>query len=431
MNQEVFVTAGFTDITPHRPAILGGYERRTTPFRSVADPLEANVLILEDANERSIIVTADLLYPGELLRSELLGTLNLSDEELFLCASHTHYAPMTAPSMSRLGSVDRSYVSYVAGRIATLIQSLLRIDQPRNSCICKYQEGLLDHSINRRLRSLRLTRSGLSRTIGIGPNAEGDRDETVRLIRFEGIGGAPIAIVWSYACHATDFYDLTRVSAAYPGKVRARLRDKYGNIPVLFFQGFSGDARPPFAGLSREARVIIARLLRGPQFRLPGKREWEGWSRGMADSVCALTDAASRPLVIRTLRPRRIGIPERDFLTDGSGNQALTWHIIECGDFRVAGINAEPVVGYRKLLERALPGKILFTVGCLDQTRCYLPTDNMLREGGYEVDGFRPLFGFQGKFREHLQDSIIGPLRTASEAERSLSELGSSAGTQA
>jgi hypothetical protein len=118
-------------------------------------------------------------------------------------------------------------------------------------------------------------------------------------------------------------------------------------------------------------------------------------------------------------------------LTDGSGNQALTWHIIECGDFRVAGINAEPVVGYRKLLERVLPGKILFTVGCLDQTRCYLPTDNMLREGGYEVDGFRSLFGFQGKFREHLQDSIIGPLKAASEADRSLSELGSSADTQA
>src|SRR5207245_8671330 len=120
----------------------------------------------------------------------------------------------------------------------------------RQSCVCKYKEGLLDHSINRRLRSLRLTRSGFSRTIGIGPNAEGDRDETVRLIRFEDISGAPIAIVWSYACHATDFYDLAQVSAAYPGRVRARLRDKYGNIPLLIFKGFSGDARPPFACLS-------------------------------------------------------------------------------------------------------------------------------------------------------------------------------------
>src|SRR2546426_12823106 len=159
INQEVFVTAGYIDITPHHPAVLGGYERRTTPFRSIADPLEANVLLLEGGNERSIIITADLLYPGELLRSELLGTLNLREEELFLCASHTHYAPMTAPSMSRLGPVDKSYVSYAAGRIATLIQSLLRLE-PRQSCVCKYQEGLLDHSINRRLRSLRLTRSG-------------------------------------------------------------------------------------------------------------------------------------------------------------------------------------------------------------------------------------------------------------------------------
>jgi hypothetical protein len=37
-------------------------------------------------------------------------------------------------------------------------------------------------------------------------------------------------------------------------------------------------------------------------------------------------------------------------------------------------------------------------VGCLDDVYGYLPTDEQVRRGGYEVDGFRAAFGLKGRF---------------------------------
>src|SRR5690348_4945227 len=137
MNNRLAISAGTVDITPERPLMLGGYNKRTAPYTAVADRLEANVLTIHGDASRVIIVSTDLLYPGASLRKELLEALNLTADEsqLFLCASHTHYAPMTAPSMPRLGLVDTDYVRFVGARIAELIRS---VEQTRTPCLCSY-----------------------------------------------------------------------------------------------------------------------------------------------------------------------------------------------------------------------------------------------------------------------------------------------------
>jgi hypothetical protein len=407
----VFIAAGSIHITPRRPAMLGGYERRTAPFKSIADPLEANVLQIEGDHQRAIIVSTDLLYPGQTLRSLLLSNLSVREEELFLSASHTHYAPMTAPRMPLLGTVDDQYVDEVAERISTLIKSL---EKGRQRCAGSYHEGLLNHSMNRRLAHLRLTSSGFSRAVGMGPNVTGERDERARLLKFVDPSGRTLAIVWNYACHASDFFESLRVSAAFPGQVRKRLRSELGAIPVLFLQGFAGDVRPPFTGLSPDIKSLAKRVLRGPQFKnAPSRQEWERWSGSLADCVAAIARTSAAPLQIREPVSKRIEVPEHAYVVDGDGSKSLCWHLLDCGGFRIAGINAEPVVRYRRLLQDTLDGPPLMTAGCLDQTHCYLPVDEMLEQRGYEVEGFRRIFGFPGRFRAHLEVPILQALSEA------------------
>jgi hypothetical protein len=407
----VFIAAGSIHISPRRPAMLGGYERRTAPFKSIADPLEANVLQIEGDHQRAIIVSTDLLYPGQTLRSLLLESLSVREEELFLSASHTHYAPMTAPRMPLLGTIDEQYVAQVAERISTLIKSLEKV---RQRCTATYHEGLLNHSMNRRLAHLRLTSSGFSRAVGMGPNVTGERDERARILKFVDPSGRPLAIVWNYACHASDFFDSLRVSAAFPGQVRKRLRSELGAIPVLFLQGFSGDVRPPFTGLSPDLKSLAKRVLRGPQFKnAPTRQEWERWTGSLANRVTAIARTLAAPLQIREPISKRIEVPEQAYVVDGDGSKSLCWHLIDCRGFRIAGINAEPVVRYRRLLQDTLDGPPLLTAGCLDQTHCYLPVDEMLEQRGYEVEGFRRIFGFSGRFRAHLEVPILQALREA------------------
>ena len=99
---------------------------------------------------------------------------------------------------------------------------------------------------------------------------------------------------------------------------------------------------------------------------------------------------------------------------EATGDKSLIWHLIDCGGFRIVGINAEPVVKYRRLLEESFSSEEpLLTVGCLDQPVCYLPSDNMIPEQGYEVEGFRSLFSFDARFQNSLQDSVIRRLKAA------------------
>lgn len=407
---EFLISSGAIDITPLRPVMLGGYHKRTAAFTAIAGRLEANALRIKCGPSSVTIVSTDLLYPGETLRSLLETNLGLAGkpEQLFFCASHTHFAPMTAPSMPRLGIADPDYVQFVAKQITTLIKSL---DQDGEPSVCTYHEGKADHSMNRRLVRLRLTRSGIARSSGLGPNPCGDRDETVRILKFSKPDGAPSAIVWNYACHPTDFPEFMQVSPEYPGIVRARLRKEFGDIPILFLQGFAGDVRPPFSGRSDGIWEFARRVLIGPQFRHPLQSEWQRWSNSLAESVAKFANSAPRGLRIPSIKLKRIEVPEHDFAEGGTGAQPLIWHLIDCGTFRIAGINAEPVVKYRALLEQTLSGGApLLTAGCLDQPVCYLPTDNMIPERGYEVEGFRTLFNFPAKFRPQLQEAVIHPL---------------------
>ncbi len=413
MAQEFLISSGSVDITPLRPVMLGGFNKRTAPFTSVASRLEANVILIRGESSSVTIVSTDLLYPGETLRAQLVKNLGLTDrsEELFLCASHTHSAPMTAPSIPHLGIADDEYVNFVATQITALVKS---IEQKGERCVCTYRIGSADHSMNRRLVRPRLTRSGFARSSGFGPNPGGDRDESVRILEFSTPGGEPSAVIWNYACHPTDFPGFLQVSAEYPGIVRSRLRSQLGDIPVLFLQGFSGDVRPPFSGRSGGLAGLARRVLVGPQFRQPLRREWEQWSNSLAESVASFARSSGRILQIDSLLLKRVEVPENEFAVGGSGEKSLVWHLIDCGGFRIVGINAEPVVKYRQLLEEFLSGgEPLLTVGCLDQPICYLPSDNMIPEQGYEVEGFRSLFNFNARFQSRLQDSVIRRLKEA------------------
>jgi hypothetical protein len=152
----------------------------------------------------------------------------------------------------------------------------------------------------------------------------------------------------------------------------------------------------------------------GPQFRQPLRREWEQWASSLAESVASFARSSGRTLQINSLMLKRVEVPESEFAAGGTGDKSLVWHLIDCGGFRIVGINAEPVVKYRRLLEESFSsGEPLLTVGCLDQPICYLPSDNMIPERGYEVEGFRTLFNFDARFRNRLQDAVIQGLRRA------------------
>jgi hypothetical protein len=163
---------------------------------------------------------------------------------------------------------------------------------------------------------------------------------------------------------------------------------------VLFFQGFSGDVRPPSIATYRDSLVRRFRL--GPHFRDFSPDEFTKWSGSLAD-VVSTADPVATPTPgayddCRLLN-RRIEVPAAEFFEGADPAASITFHRVSLGPLRLVGVGAEPVSAYQGVLE-AYPGDShSLGVGCLDGVNGYLPTSKQLREGGYEAGEFCRAFG--------------------------------------
>jgi len=397
------------DITPHRPVPLGGYGWRTSEYAGIADPLEANFVVIRQGEREVVLVTADLLYCGEDLRRALLERLGLtaSPECLFLGASHTHGAPMTQSGIPKVGIPDQEYVQFAADRIAVAITKVRRNVAP---AWVTYHNGRANHSMNRRLKRLRITPRGLRYSSDMGPNPDGERDEEVSVLRICSGQGDVRAVIWSYACHPTGRPGLNMVSADYPGVVRQQLRQRYGPIPVLFLQGFSGDLRPPFGARVTDMRSLVLRICLGPLFGRPNLPEWQRWADSLGQYVCQIVHTDGVKVKALPLCSTRCAVDWPGVRWWNHNRRDLAFHLVMLGQIAILGISAEVVSSYRRLVEKLFANYKVIPVGCIDQTWAYLPTDGMLPEGGYEVEGFAPYFDFPGTYQGNLENDLAAGL---------------------
>lgn len=409
VTQEAMASCASVDITPTKPVPLAGYGERTGVFEGIADPLEANVMTYRHGGKEVTLVAADLLYCGDELRTALQERLGMtaSPECLFLSASHTHSAPMTQFGTPSIGVPDSNYVEFVAERITGAINSARQSFAP---AAVTYHRGVADHSMNRRLKRVRIGRNGAGYRSDMGPNPEGERDEQISSLRISSKEGTLRAVIWSYACHPAISPEFNMVSADYPGVVRQRLRQVYGKIPVLFLQGFSGDLRPPFRARVNGLKPLVLRICHGPRFGRPSLREWESWASSLSDCVQQALDAEGIKVAGGPLSTSRQTVVWPGVRWSSSRHRDLTFHVIALGEVALVGIGAEVVARYRDVAEKIFAGYKIFPVGCIDQIWAYLPADQMISEGGYEVGDFAPLFDFPGRYEGGLEREFAAGL---------------------
>jgi hypothetical protein len=413
--------AGRVDITPTRPLPLAGYAGRTALCDGVADPLEANAVVITGGGKPPVVlVTFDLLYVGAELRRRLEQALGLvvPPDRLFLAASHTHFAPATDPTLHRLGLADGDYLDRTAARVAALVRGLL--GGRRQPLTLAVASGHADHSVNRRHLGWRVGRRYpfLTRTVTMKANPDGARDETVRVIRL-----GPRVVVWSYACHPVFVPWMNHVSADYVGVVRRVIRRALGpETVVLFWQGFSCDV---FPSIAPTPSGTLARL-RGLWSHRPSAVApdvWRHWAGGLAQRVRDTVRRATAPAAVRHIDCARVGMPLWRLLGPDAPDRTVWAHRLDLGpQARVLGVSAELPVGYLATCQRLFGADGLFCVGCTDGVVGYLPTARMVREGGYEAAEFLPYFGLAGRFSADVEDEIRARLLAPLVADRRAAE---------
>ena len=163
-------------ITPEQlPVRLGGYAGGETAD-TVASPLEVNCLALTDGVTTAIIVSLDLLYVTHALREAVLAgvlAVGVHGPNLFMAASHTHYAPAIDETKPKLGTPEVGYRDQMAAKIIEAIRDAVL--GPTEVVTLATASGYAGIGVNRRKRrAVRLVRSSIEfNKVAMGPNPSG------------------------------------------------------------------------------------------------------------------------------------------------------------------------------------------------------------------------------------------------------------------
>jgi putative membrane-bound dehydrogenase-like protein len=399
------------DITPDYPVRLSGFGSRRTESEGVTQPIWAKSLAISvDADDEPVVlITVDNLgIPASIcdeVATRLAAKTGLKRSRLAITASHTHTAPM------------------LRGVAATLYGSPIPDDQQRR--IDRYTSELTDKleqlalaAINDR-RSARLT-WGIG-TVGFALNRrtkDGPVDHDLPLLVVKGMDGQVRAIYVSYACHCVTLSN-NKISGDWAGYAQELIQREFPSAMALVSIGCGADQNP--ATVTSDKTDVASQ--QGAMIAAEVKRLLGGF---LAPVTGAITDIRSE-LTLEFAEPATraqweekarqnsaAGYHARVQLERLTGNGPLPTTL----DYPVASwafgdslamvfLPGEVVVDYSRRLKKELDGRRLWINAYANDAPCYIPSERILAEGGYEGGDAMVYYDRPGPLKAGVESRIV------------------------
>lgn len=396
------IHTGVVAIDPPHAVALFGYAAR----RAVAKPkdacLEANWAAYPTDEGIGLLISIDTLFSSKLFENEL--RLMLKDRgvrltALDVIASHTHFAPSLDPEKPMLGSLDRGYLNYVVEILATSVAQIILTPATEPSSL-RHGSAPAAGAVFRRAKGIkvRLKPPFLQAGIHILPEPAVAIPKSCRVWVFETKEADCILAIASWPCHPVGRSNAAELSADYLTALRQGVREVVGaSVPVIFLPGASGDIRPLFA----PAIASLKRLYPFPFQRCFGSATLAQEAEFDNQVAKAVKDAVltSIPIPIRDrVTVCKSAVACSKFTVGSHADDEMGLSAIDFFGLVILGLGAEISTKWHSILKIDPESENKVLTGYLGAVFGYLPTDEQIPEGGYEVDGFRLPFGFKGKY---------------------------------
>jgi hypothetical protein len=390
-------------ITPAELGWIGGYGHRNKPAEGVAADLWTRALALEDrGRHRAVLVSADIHIFTPTLRREIAAAAQsrhgIAERDLMLIATHTHSGPALPEGFDPIISWGlnqeemrklHAAAALVRDRTLDAIGRALSALQPAR---LSFGRGSATFGVNRRVRK------GEDFTFGANPGGVSDPDVPVLLV--ESPDGKPRAVVFTYACHNTTIRNgregFYKYHPDYAGVAADEIEKKLPGATAIFVTGAAGEIDPQPQGGVEQAEVhgrtlaaeVLSTLGRVRRRRVSGPLR---------------TDLRTLPLPLAPIPPRekyvelsqsRSGYRQRHSryilaqMDKGTVPREIplliqTWRFGRGLD--LVALSGEVGVDYALRLKREFGRDRIWPVAYANEVPCYLPSERVLQEGGYEA----------------------------------------------
>jgi len=408
-------------ITPDGPLWMAGYGSRNKPCVEKQHDLWVKALALQDGTKHTcVILTSDLCgFPrsvSEPVCDAVMKATGLTRADIMMTCSHTHCGPVVAGNLMDMYPMTAEQTAAVVKYTETLKASMteVMIEAVKNlkSAFIQVGEGTARFAVNRR----EVTPTGVTN----GNNPTGPTDHSVPVLKVWDGSKNVTAILFGYACHNTTM-SYFKWSGDYAGFAQIELEKAYPGCPAMFWAGCGADANPlPRSRIElcekygKELAAAVKDAVNGdkmtplsarlttkyeevtlPLDKIPGKETWE--AEVGSKSIAHAKRAEKFLTLLRNGTPIPKEYTHYPVQVWKFGDQ-LTW----------AALGGEVVIDYNRRLKKEIGAKNLTWIGgYANDVVAYIPSERVLKEGGYEADFSQVYYGLPTKGALGLEDVIV------------------------
>jgi hypothetical protein len=398
------------DITPNYPIRLTGYASRQKESEGVAQRLYARAIAFgSDSEKPAILLTVENCGIPATIRDQVANRLrkkqHIDPDRVALCSTHTHSGPWVegfAPNIFG-GPLPQEQAQRVKQYTQELVDALetvsLRALENRSPARLTRGLGKADFAANRRTK-------------------DGPIDHDLPALFISGSDGKLRAVFVSYACHCTTLGgEFNQICGDWAGYAAEDLEREHSGAIALVALGCAGDANPsPRSTLEltrqhgQEIATAVDAIRNGnvstvegellchtqqielPFDELPTRADWERLAQqtnfigGHARlNLARLQHGEKLPTVLPYM--------------------VQTWTF---GDsLALVFLPGEVVVDYSLRLKHEFDATRLWINAYANDVPCYIPSERVLQEGGYEGGGAMIYYDKPTRLAPGIENAII------------------------
>ncbi len=403
-----------TDITPTQPVWMAGYASRDHPAEGTIHPLWAKALVLEDEQGgRVVIVATDLIGFSRQVHAAVVGraakATGIEPGRIVLNSSHTHSGPVIVgcaavayPADETLWAPARAYAKQLEDKLVALIEEACREMGP---VTLEFGQGEATFAINRRGQI----------------NPDGPVDHSVPVLRVSDPNGRLVAVMFGYACHNTTLA-IYQYNGDYAGFAQVALEQAHPGVAAMFLIGCGADSNPSPRGKLEQAEQ------HGKSLAAAVDRVLNEKLQPVSGPLCVACGRVDLPLVDppskEELEARRgtgnkyeqrltevllERLAEKKTLDDAYPCQI---QVVRFGkDLSMIALSGETVIDYAIRLRKEFPGERLWVASYCNDVFAYVPSERVLKEGGYEGGGAMTYFGLHGPFKPGVEKLVVDQVK--------------------